>query len=594
MILAQQEAELPSLTNELKTRAKIGLLMLLAMQMSLVVNSSINNISVLMVLASLMEIVTIVIISRFAGQSNVARDFNEFSFYALILHLIEIPVFYYTDLSSDFHNNGAWILFGLGGLRLFYFGPKTAGGDYQGLPTFGLLAHVQNELAKTQKIAFKYWSEILFFGAAIPLWFIVWRTNDQEVSLTIIVLMLFIYFMSDTFKRGALAARTPDIAANNAKPTALVQADVDEDEVIYEWRLPAPITPAEHQRVASIDALIAANIPTAAEIETERLSLTYEQAEIEARAEQARLIEKAAERRSQRNLKANRDAADINNLIARLYDNEEERVKLLNYETIVLCAIFNARSPSAQSIIFNIVATDFNVGEQDDFLQSAKAVAQARNFVKMLRASNDVMSLSDRAVAVAASYQGAKTDVKKDIELTLETSHFSDHLSARLMPLPTRTSTEEHSYLPQHPLIDIKTRFFTRIAPEINGEANTYSLAMRKNEAFAILRELMAFVSDMTEQDRLNLYSAILIHGKIGFAFDAYVDDKRFETYDEVVGSIVNFKLPDDLFQACDFLITAWCRIAIEEHEEVEDSDVIEKLQKMTISFIEKYSSAAL
>jgi hypothetical protein len=121
MILTQQEAGPNSLTNELKTRAKIGLLMLLAMKMSLVVNPSINNISVLMVLASLMEIASIVIISRFAGHSNVARDFNEFSFYALILHLIEIPVFYYTDLSSDFHNYGAWILFGLGGASIILF-----------------------------------------------------------------------------------------------------------------------------------------------------------------------------------------------------------------------------------------------------------------------------------------------------------------------------------------------------------------------------------------------------------------------------------------------------------------------------------------
>jgi hypothetical protein len=202
------------------------------------------------------------------------------------------------------------------------------------------------------------------------------------------------------------------------------------------------------------------------------------------------------------------------------------------------------------------------------------------------------MSLSDRAVAVAASYQGANTDAKKNIELTLQASDFNNYLSARLMPRPTITSADENTYLPQHPLIDIKTRFFTRIAAKINGEANTHSPAVRKNEALAVLRELMEFVTEMTEQDRLNLYSAILIHGKIGVEFDTYIDDKQFDAYDVVIGNVDNFTLPDDLFQACDFLITTWCRIAVKDHESVEDSAAINKLQEMTLSFIQKYSSA--
>jgi hypothetical protein len=52
--------------------------------------------------------------------------------------------------------------------------------------------------------------------------------------------------------------------------------------------------------------------------------------------------------------------------------------------------------------------------------------------------------------------------------------------------------------------------------------------------------------------------------------------------------------VPDDLFQACDFLITTWRRIALEDHEDVEGSAVIKKLQKITLSFIQKYSAAAV
>jgi hypothetical protein len=162
-----------------------------------------------------------VLVFRLARGRNIANDINELSFYALLIHLIEIPLFNYTTISSDYHNNAIWILFGLSMVRLMYFGQKTENADYSGLPRFGILGYCQRYFSKITKAPFKYCADILFFGSALPLWFIIYKTNDQAVTITIIGLMLFIYFISDVIKTQSESvakanANQPNLKADEA------------------------------------------------------------------------------------------------------------------------------------------------------------------------------------------------------------------------------------------------------------------------------------------------------------------------------------------------------------------------------------------
>ena len=245
------------LKNELKCRIKIGLFMLLVFQLSLVIYPPIHNVALMMALAILVDTSSIAIIAKFAKDKSVAKDINEFNLYGIILHILGI-IAYYSGISSDYHNNGIWFLFALTIFRLFYFGKKSQDGDYQGLPQLGVLEYLQRKLSSL-KIFSKYQSEILFFGSAIPLWFIMWRTNDQSITITVIGLMLFIYFMATQQNVATSSAIVKENAPAPA-PTAETRNTTGnyffEEPGFVVWRFPTPKTKQERNIAAEIDLIL--------------------------------------------------------------------------------------------------------------------------------------------------------------------------------------------------------------------------------------------------------------------------------------------------------------------------------------------------
>lgn len=190
--------------EELKIRLNIGVFMILGWPLTRIVSLPLKNAGLMLVLYSLIEIVSIIIILRFCGQRNIGRDINELNVYALLLHIITIPTYYYTNIPVEYHRNGIWALLIAALVRLSYFGKLDENGDYKGLPAFGLFAKVQQLYSahiKKDRHAFQHWPDILFFGSALPLWFIIWKTNDQSITITAIGLMLFIYFITDSIKQ---------------------------------------------------------------------------------------------------------------------------------------------------------------------------------------------------------------------------------------------------------------------------------------------------------------------------------------------------------------------------------------------------------
>jgi hypothetical protein len=220
-MILQKTVVLNSFFDELRVRAKIGLFMALVWQLVLVALPPIKSAASIMIVTSLVDVTSMVVINRFCGERRIGRDINELTFYGVLLHIIAIPAYYYTEIPVEFHNNGIWILFIVSIGRLAYFGKQTEDGDYKGLPAFGLLACIQKVYAehlKRDKKAFHHWSEVLFFGSAAPLWFIMWRTNDQSITITVIGLMVFIYLVT-----GVLQKRE----SNNAQANGTVAAPID-------------------------------------------------------------------------------------------------------------------------------------------------------------------------------------------------------------------------------------------------------------------------------------------------------------------------------------------------------------------------------
>ena len=216
------------LIAELKIRAVIGLLFLLIWQLGRLSLKDITNGGIYLSIQCIIEIISIVMVSRIGGNKQITNGINEFNFYALFVHIIGIPAFY-SNINSNFHNYTIWLLFYLSIARLLYFGPFK-NGDYQGFPTFGLLANVQKFYAK--RTQFKYLSEVLFFGSAIPLWFIMWKTNDPQVTITVVGVMLFIYIMTFAIKTQAEVVKTvvlepesnPDAVSVSAPDAGAVSA----------------------------------------------------------------------------------------------------------------------------------------------------------------------------------------------------------------------------------------------------------------------------------------------------------------------------------------------------------------------------------
>lgn len=245
-------------TDELKVRAKIALFMVLVWQLSLIVYPPKMSAELILVIGTLIDIVSISIIFKLAGDTSIARDINEINLYSILVHLIEIPVYSFTTISTEYHRNAIWFLFILTLLRLFYFGKKTQDGDYQGLPQLGILEYLQRKLSSL-KLFSGYQAEILFFGSAIPLWFIIWRTNDPAITITVIGEMLFVYFMTtqkNAVSSSAIVNEKVPAPAPTAETRNTTRNYFFEEPGFVVWKFPTPKTKQERNIAAEIDLIL--------------------------------------------------------------------------------------------------------------------------------------------------------------------------------------------------------------------------------------------------------------------------------------------------------------------------------------------------
>lgn len=199
------------IVDEISCRLMIGTFMFLCWKLTGIILSPVSDGDVQLLLLTLSEIPVMVVLALLFGKRNVTQDIIEFNFYGMIAHAIAIPAYLY-GIESTYHNNAIKILWCLTIIRLIYIGPKNPQGtDFKGLPVFGVVGHVRQWVEESQQskanLAFQYSAHVLFFGAALPLWFIMIRSNDLFVSSTIVVLMLFVFFMANHWHNKQLEAK---------------------------------------------------------------------------------------------------------------------------------------------------------------------------------------------------------------------------------------------------------------------------------------------------------------------------------------------------------------------------------------------------
>lgn len=198
----------PKIIEEIACRLMIGAFLFLSWKLTQIILQSISDGDVKLVLLTLSEIPVMVVMVLLFGKRNVTQDVIELNFYALLIHIIAIPI-YMAGIESTYHNNAIIVLWGMTIIRLLYVGPQTAGADdFKGMPIFGILGHVRQWLDETphssENFLYQYSAHFLFFGSAFPLWFIVIRSNDSFVTSTIVTLMIFVFFIANHWhKRNA-------------------------------------------------------------------------------------------------------------------------------------------------------------------------------------------------------------------------------------------------------------------------------------------------------------------------------------------------------------------------------------------------------
>lgn len=247
----------PPLLEECFRRIMMGLFFFLCYKCGNVFIDPLDDGSVQLVLASLFEITIMVVTALMFGDKSVTRDINEINAYALLFHLLYLP-FFFKGIPAIYHNSAINILLGVIAVRLVYFGPRSADGDFKGLPVFGLLGHVrvwwQAQPALQTHTLNRYLPEILFFGAAIPLWAIMVRVNDLSVTVTIAVLMSFIFFIAKQLQARMLALQ----AANAVAVKQLHDEQASHARTVAErdgWRARAQALEAELARYTATDTI---------------------------------------------------------------------------------------------------------------------------------------------------------------------------------------------------------------------------------------------------------------------------------------------------------------------------------------------------
>ncbi len=348
------------LVNELFFRAKLGLFMFLAWKLAAVTLQSVTAGDVELILLCLVEVSTMVLLSMLFSNKNVAKDLNELNCYALLAHLLYLPA-YYQLVSAEYHNIAIKILLSLAAIRLIYFGPIDENNDYKGVSPFGILEHTKTWIHQHNGSAIErisnYLPTVLFFGSVIPLAFIMWRAHDLVITGTIIGLMIFIFL----------------IAQQLQKKSTSVEYGKEGDYLV--WSLPADASHKSRERMAAIKSVVENYILA---IDDPRVS----------------------------------NAEMRNELIKKIYD-DEAKYHLLNEDTIALSAIFNARSAAAKQIILNIVAADFNLHDQDGFLQHKKSIKKSQ---QLSNAILDKTPLSERSFLVGYQYESANPITKNVID----------------------------------------------------------------------------------------------------------------------------------------------------------------------------------
>jgi hypothetical protein len=229
MITANPAAAAPvPLLAELKTRSMLTIFFLLMAVGGDIALSKFSTNAGYYALASLVEILTILIAARVGGDKSITRDLIELNGYALLAHLIYIPFFFnYTD--PVYHHTTIRGLIFLAIIRLCYFGPRTADGDFKGWPTFGLLGHARQWLAHSRlgqsRRFLDYAPATLFFGSALPIWLALARTSDLISATALVGAMGFVFFMANqlhaehTRLRSALAQAQARANADAPAPT---------------------------------------------------------------------------------------------------------------------------------------------------------------------------------------------------------------------------------------------------------------------------------------------------------------------------------------------------------------------------------------
>lgn len=227
------------LADEVYDRILIGLFIFLALRLTAFLFKPIEDGGTKLILVSLIEVAMIIIMDLRFGRSNISKDVNEFNFYGLLTHLLYLPLFY-ANVSPIYHNGLINIMLCLVAIRLLYFGPRTQNGDFAGLPTFGLLGHVQSLLAKSNNHAINKLTAsmpaLLFFGAMVPLGIIIARTSDLVIAINVIGMIFFIFAMAMQFQKMLNAQHRKNIVGAQQASTA------------------APAMPRAQQNGAAVDA----------------------------------------------------------------------------------------------------------------------------------------------------------------------------------------------------------------------------------------------------------------------------------------------------------------------------------------------------
>lgn len=198
------------------THIKIALFYILVFQFGRFVAAPIKDGGLYLMVACLIEIASVAIVAKIGQGKRVAKDINLLNILAFLVHLIAIPGFYF-GVNSDYHNNTIWVIFYVGIARLCYFGKTNLDKldrlfDY----TIGKIAFLR-----------QHYATCLFYGAGLPLGFIILKTNDISIGITAIAAMAFIFIMAASAgeKQGTGTAEVRERAQTMAQALAAINPD---------------------------------------------------------------------------------------------------------------------------------------------------------------------------------------------------------------------------------------------------------------------------------------------------------------------------------------------------------------------------------